>query len=126
MKSTKSKICVLFLFFLVFSSCDKGEILVETGDLSDIFTTTAKITGNVICVGNGIKYYGHCYSVTPGPTVSDLKTEYYAAIGAGTYTSFLQGLEPGTKYYIRAYGRGDNIISYGTEISFTTASAVMP
>jgi len=126
MTSPKSKIRFLLLFFLVVSSCDKGEILVETGDLSDILTTTAKITGNVICIGDGIKHYGHCYSVSPGSTVLDLKTEYYAAIGAGTYTSFLQGLEPGTRYYIRAYGRGDNVIAYGTEISFTTASAVTP
>ncbi|MDF1560131.1 MAG: hypothetical protein P1P83_07975 [Bacteroidales bacterium] len=126
MKNPKSTISLLFLFFLLFSSCDKGEILVETGDLSDILTTTAKITGNVICIGDGIKHYGHCYSVTPGPTVLDLKTEYYAAIGVGTYTSFLQGLEPGTRYYIRAYGRRDNIIAYGTEVSFTTASPVTP
>lgn len=125
MKNRKTVISFL-LFFLMLSACDKGEILVETGEVSDIFTTTATVTGNILCLGDGIKQYGHCFSTTPDPAISGLKTEYHATIGVGTYTSFLQGLEPGTKYYVRAYGSRDNNVVYGAVISFTTSLAVAP
>jgi len=125
-KNHKTIIYFLLPFFLVLSACENGDILVETGEVSDILTTTAKVTGTILGTGDGIKNYGHCYSITPGPTVADSKTEFYAAIGTGTYTSFLQGLEPGTRYYIRAYGSCGNSVAYGSEISFVTSPAVTP
>jgi hypothetical protein len=125
MKNHKAIFSVL-LFFLVLSACEKGEILIETGAASDIFTTTATVTGNILSIGDGIKQYGHCYSTTPNPVFSGLKTEYHATIGTGTFTSYLQGLEPGTKYYVRAYGSLGNYVAYGTEISFTTSLTVAP
>lgn len=126
MKNHKTKIYFLLPLLLLLTACEKGEILVETGEVSDILTTTATVTGNILSIGDGIKQYGHCYATTPRPAVSGSKTEYHATIGVGTYTSFLQGLEPGTKYYVRAYGSRDNIAVYGAEISFTTSPAAAP
>lgn len=126
MKNHKTKIYFLLPLFIVLSACEKGEILVETGEVSDILTTTATVTGKILSIGDGIKQYGHCYSTAPGPVVLDSKTEYHATIGTGTYTSFLQGLEPGTMYYVRAYGTHDNNTVYGAEISFTTSLSVAP
>ena len=126
MKNNKTRICFILPLLILLSACEKGEILVETGDVSDVFTTTATVTGNILSIGDGIKQYGHCYSTSPGPTVSGLKTEYHVTIGTGTYTSHLQDLEPATKYYVRAYGSRDEITVYGSEISFTTSLAVAP
>ena len=99
---------------------------VATGSVSDVLHTTAKITGYIISAGNGIKQYGHCYSKTPSPTISDDRTEFGVAIGLGAFTSFLQGLEPGTKYYARAYVSRNDYTVYGVEINFTTLSAGLP
>lgn len=126
MKNKTLFLCFCFssLFFL--SACDEGEIRVATGDVTNILSTTANVTGEILSTGDGIKQYGHCYSKTPDPDVSDTRTEYYVTIGAGRYTSFLQGLEPGTKYYIKAYGSNDSETAYGAEISFTTSIAGNP
>ena len=126
MKNPNTIALILLASLVSLSACEKGDILVATGDVTNVLTTTATVSGNVLSVGDGIKQYGHCYSKTPGSTIADSKTEFYAAIGTGTYSSFLQGLEPGTRYYVRAYGRRDNTVAYGSEISFTTSSSVTP
>jgi len=99
---------------------------VTTGEASNILSTTAEITGYIISAGEGIKIYGHCYAKTPNPTILDTRTEFSVTIGLGSYTSFLQGLEPGTKYYTKAYLNCNNKTVYGIEINFTTASADPP
>lgn len=117
---------IMLVSLVALAACDKGDIMVATGEVTEVLTTTATVSGNVLSVGDGIKQYGHCYSKTPGSTIADLKTEYYAAIGTGKFTSFIQGLEPGTRYYVKAYGRHDNDVAYGSEISFITTSSVTP
>lgn len=126
MKNNKLFLYFLLSCFLFLSTCEKGDIQVATGEVSNILPTTAKITGQILSVGRGITNYGHCYDKTPNPTIANARTEFYVAIGVGSYTSFLQGLEPGTKYYIKAYVSRDNKIVYGSEISFTTASTGTP
>lgn len=126
MKNNKIFLYFLFPWFLFLAACEKGDIEVATGEASDILPTTAKITGHILSVGRGITHYGHCYAKTSNPTISDLRTEFYVAIGVGNYTSFLQYLEPGTKYYLRAYASRYDLVVYGSEISFTTPSTVAP
>lgn len=112
----------LFLFFLFFlQSCEINDLKVETGEVTDILTTTARVTGYILSAGDGIKTYGHCYSKTPDPQFSGTKTESNMTIGSGRYTSFLQNLEPGTKYYVKSYISRDNITEYGAEINFSTS-----
>jgi uncharacterized delta-60 repeat protein len=53
-------------------------------------------------------------------------TEGSTSNGAGTgrYSSILRGLNPGTHYYVRAYGvTPDNIIYYGNQLDFETKDA---
>jgi len=121
MKNSKLLLCFLLSCFLSLLMCKTEEMQVATGEVSDIFPTTVKITGYIISAGDGIRKYGHCYAKTPDPTILDTKTEYGVTLGIGIYTSFLQGLEPGTKYYARAYISRNNITVYGKEINFTTA-----
>jgi uncharacterized delta-60 repeat protein len=44
--------------------------------------------------------------------------------GFGRYPSILEGLTPGTHYYVRAYGvTSDNIVYYGNQVEFDTKDA---
>ena len=117
----------LLLYFLSFlPGCEMNDLKVETGEVTDILPTTARITGYILSAGDGIKRYGHCYGKTPDPQISGTKTEFILTIGSGRYTSFLQNLEPGTQYYVKSYISRDNITEYGAEINFTTVSADKP
>jgi len=95
---------------------------VETGNITNVYSSTADIAGRILSVGDGIKQYGHCYSQVPGPTVSDDRTVFSVAIGLGAYSSHLVNLEPGTKYYVKAYAADGSAVVYGKELNFTTAS----
>jgi hypothetical protein len=126
MKNSIPYLHILLSCFLFLSACEEGDIQVETGKVSDILPTTATITGQILSVGRGVTNYGHCYDKSPNPTIAQPRTEFYVAIGVGSYTSFLQGLEPGTKYYVKAYVSRGSLTVYGSEISFTTALSGTP
>jgi len=98
---------------------------VETGDVSNISTTTADVSGTVIDVGEGATQHGHCYGTSASPTISGTKTTLGVAV-MGNFTSNLTGLEPATTYYVRAYTSLGSEAAYGSEIDFTTASSALP
>lgn len=101
-------------------------MLVSTGIITNILTTTADASGKIVDLGEGITAYGHCYSTTPNTTISGTKTEINVQASVGGFTSNLKSLLPATKYYVKAYAsRGSNTV-YGDEINFTTASADLP
>jgi len=111
---------------LLTPSCEPGKKMrVETGVASDISTTTANVSGKVIDVGEGATQHGHCYGTSAGPAVSGTKTALGVA-AAGDFTSSLTGLQPSTTYYVRAYASLGAEAAYGSEITFTTASAALP
>jgi len=99
-------------------------MLVETGGVSNISTTTADISGTVIDVGEGATQHGHCYGTSASPLISGTKTTLGVA-ATGNFTSNLTGLEPSTTYYVRAYTSLGSEAAYGSEVSFTTASAAL-
>ncbi|OFY64903.1 MAG: hypothetical protein A2V64_13505 [Bacteroidetes bacterium RBG_13_43_22] len=121
----------LILFFILTGamsvpSCEPDKkMAVETGEVANILTTTADVSGTVIDVGEGATQHGHCYGTTAGPLITGTKTSLGTAV-PGDFTSSLTGLEPETKYYVRAYCSLDGEAAYGSEITFTTASAVPP
>jgi uncharacterized protein (TIGR02145 family) len=117
----------ILLLFLILPSCKKieREPKVETGAVTDITTTSAKATGNIIDLGEGISDHGHCWNITSNPTVVNYKTSLGSTTKTGFFQSELQNLLPETKYYLRAYVKSGNDIIYGNEISFTTTSIVL-
>ncbi len=124
-----TKVILFFLLpgILLLQTCKKveKEMLVSTGTVSNILTTTADVSGKILDLGQGATQYGHCYSKTSDPKVAGTKTEH-SSPSLGDFSSTLEGLEPGTKYYVKAYlSRGNNVV-YGNEINFTTASATLP
>jgi uncharacterized protein (TIGR02145 family) len=109
---------------LLLTSCKEPtkEMLVTTGTVSNILINTADVTGKILDLGEGVTGYGHCYAKTPNTTVAETKTEIGNSAVVGGFTSNLKALEPGTKYYVKAYCSRGKVTVYGDEINFTTLS----
>ncbi len=64
---------------------------------------------------------GTCWSTEPGPDLSDRHT--VDGTGMGYFKSALTGLEPNTKYYVRAYATSSAGTVFGENKSFITKKA---
>ncbi|MCX6255325.1 MAG: fibronectin type III domain-containing protein [Bacteroidia bacterium] len=117
----------LLLCLIVPTTCKKleKEMLVSTGEVTNILTNSADASGMVIDLGEGATQRGHCYATTSNPTVNGTKTELGNPITGG-FTSQLTNLEAGTKYYIKAYISNGTETVYGEETNFTTVAASVP
>ena len=100
---------------------------IETGTASNIKTTQATMSGNILKVGNdaGITQYGHVWHTSANPTTANNKTEHGATSSVGPFTSTLTGLKPHTTYHVRAYATNAIGTSYGDDVTFTTAYDVV-
>lgn len=120
MKSKKLFVFLTLLCFLMQAGCERQIMEVATGKVTKVLSTTVYINGQLHSAGEGIKKYGHCISVSPDPTITDIRTEFCSTIGTGEFTSVLYNLEAGTKYYARGYITSGNELVYGNEITFVT------
>jgi hypothetical protein len=98
---------------------------VNTLGISNISPTTATASGDIakLATGSTVTEYGHCWATTPSPSTANSKTENGTRPNTGNYTSNLNGLSAGTKYYLRAYMKtsaSGTTILYGNETTFTT------
>ncbi|MBQ3596063.1 MAG: hypothetical protein II981_11735 [Bacteroidales bacterium] len=95
-----------------------GSVSVTTSSVSNITETSAKCGGTVTASGYSVGNCGLCYSELPNPTINSYITS--DQMGTGTFTSTMSGLEPGTKYYVRAYATTSSRTLYGEQKEFTT------
>ncbi|HPS61664.1 MAG TPA: DUF1566 domain-containing protein [Bacteroidales bacterium] len=98
------------------------EPAILTDSVTAITSSTALGGGNVSDNGAIVTERGLCYSTMPNPTVTDDTS--HAGAGSGTFGKDMDGLEPNTTYYVRAYATNEVGTGYGTEKSFTTPSGV--
>ena len=92
---------------------------VTTGSVTDITATTAKCGGNVTDQGaSTVTERGICWATTHNPTISNSHANN--GTGAGSYTCTMTGLTNGTTYYVRAYAKNTQGITYGEEREFST------
>lgn len=99
--------------------------IVSTNTVSNVGTGMASSGGDVTAGGGSpVLEKGLCYSTNAAPTVDQKKVP--AGSGIGAFTADITGLEPGTKYYVRAYATNANGTGYGTERNFTTVNAIFP
>lgn len=92
---------------------------IATTAISNISTTFA-FSGGIISSDGGaaVTMRGVVWNTTGTPTVADPKTE--DGEGTGTFSSSIEGLIPGTTYYLRAYAENIAGVGYGNEIIFAT------
>ncbi len=91
-----------------------------------ITQTSATCGGNVTSDGGGtITERGICYGATADPTIAGTKVVVAGTNGA--FTGNVTGLTANTPYHFRAYATNSAGTSYGSDLTFTTASgAVAP
>jgi uncharacterized protein (TIGR02145 family) len=99
--------------------------VVITAAVTDISDTSAFSGGEVIDEGSApVTARGICWSTESMPSIADSHTS--DGTGPGSYSSFLQFLQPGIKYYYTAYAKNQYGISYGIVDDFTTVVVVLP
>ncbi|WP_026462838.1 hypothetical protein [Adhaeribacter aquaticus] len=120
-----SLLVFLLLGILLAYSCQEkeqpGTATIMTEAIIDIEPTAAKVPVTLTVLGSFIiTQKGVCYSTSPNPTISDLKTTEGSE--NGSFRSVLTGLTPDTRYYVRAYFLDNaGTPTYGNELLFTTA-----
>jgi hypothetical protein len=96
----------------------------STAATSAITPTTATSGGTA--AGSGITVRGVVFSLTPTPRLGGSGvTTVAGASGAGTYSSSLTGLTPGTPYYVAAYATNSAGTGYGADVPFTTPAPTL-
>lgn len=95
----------------------EGLPVVVTSSVTEITATSAKCGGNVTDQGaSNVTERGICWSTNHNPTIADSHAS--GGSGTGTYTCSMTGLTPNATYYVRAYAKNTQGISYGTEVNF--------
>jgi uncharacterized protein (TIGR02145 family) len=122
----------LFLILLslqgLLPSCKKEEtqsVKVTTDPVSLISRTSGVVKGSFINEGpDTIIAYGFCWSSDAQPTYDDNRIVPQSLESGnstnGTYISGINGLSPGTTYYVRVYAVTVESKIYGNEETFTT------
>ena len=121
----KINILLFAVIVILFStSCKKFEILTKTiysgTEVSDITYTHATISTEILEVGENLKTYGYCYGTMSHPTINTNKIEYSGKNAIpGKFSETINGLVPDTKYYVRVFSDGIDMIC-SNEQSFRT------
>ena len=97
---------------------------VTTAQISSVTSYDAVCGGAVTDDGGSdVISRGVCWNNSGNPTIADHKTT--DGSGTGNFTSYLTGLHPDTRYYLRAYATNSAGTTYGNQISFITAKTVV-
>jgi uncharacterized protein (TIGR02145 family) len=96
-------------------------LTVSTNNLTDITPTSALSGGFVTSQSTSpISARGIIWSTIQNPTIQSNEGFTADGTGAGSFTSNLTGLSPGTTYYVMAYATNELGTSYGNQIVFST------
>ncbi|HKM94296.1 MAG TPA: thiol protease/hemagglutinin PrtT [Prolixibacteraceae bacterium] len=89
----------------------------------EVYSDKAKIYGNIIN-SNGAEIYsrGFCWNTKGEPTIYDQFIE--STETSDRFSAMAKGLNPFTKYYVRAYANSDQGDAYSDQLSFTTLSGL--
>lgn len=128
------------LYFLVYDYCWTGSISSEKTYVRPVYdplpqlskiliydqeSTSVTLKSNVVRIGGGeISEIGFVYSTKQNPT---LETASHVKVNNTSYEEFetsIVDLSPKTTYFAKAYAKNSYGISYGEELSFTTADEI--
>jgi hypothetical protein len=98
---------------------------VETVDVTNVTTSGAKVNYKVTIEG-GLEVVEHGVCWSESNTIPTIIDHYVSGgNGTGTFSVDLSGLNPGTKYYVRAYAKNEQGgEAYGTAKDFTTEATL--
>jgi hypothetical protein len=97
---------------------------VTTQAVTAIGATTATANGTLVDTGGSDPWYaGCCWATHTNPTTADDYGEYYTEPEPGAYEVAMANLDPGTHYYVRAWGSDGATNSYGSQVEFDTVSS---
>lgn len=113
---------VLIILILV-PGCLKDKVSVPkvvSVNVANVTSTTATSGGSIIDAGSSsVTASGVCWSTSETPTINDSKTT--DGPGIGKFFTAINGLIPGTTYFLRSYATNSSGTSYGSEESFVTS-----
>ena len=121
---TPDFIIISFLCGTLFlNSCIKDPTLpvLRTGPVTEITINSVKLSADITDDGGAdVSTRGFCWGTSSNPTILD---EYVqAGTGPGEFAGTIEGLEPNTQYYARAYAKNSVGIAYSNEIVFVTST----
>jgi len=126
--STKFFFSIVLSFqILLMVSCRKDQLkelpTLLISDVTDITSTSITIVGEVVSDGGAtISARGVCWSAThETPTIIDNKTS--DGLGLGNFTVTINGLIPGTAYYLRAYATNSVGTAYFNHVPLRTLAS---
>ena len=91
------------------------------GTAENIRQTSFDISGNITATGGSeVTNYGHCWNTTGNPTISDNKTDLGITSAICSFKSTAENLNTYTTYYVRAYAKNAQGISYSDQVAVTT------
>lgn len=104
-----------------------NKITITTSAATNITQSTAQVGGTLgDTYGRVVQDYGHCWDTISQPVL----TAYISSNGSSdigmSFSSNLENLLPGNKYYVRSYFKVDDIVVYGNETSFNTLAITIP
>jgi len=99
------------------------DMSIFTFEAYDILAFSAKSGGEIYYEGEDeIISRGVVWGLLENPSIDNNEGFSNEGNGTGYFESILEGLNPETTYFVRAYAEKVSGISYGNEISFTTNS----
>lgn len=99
--------------------------VLTTKSISGISSNIAGSGGNITSDGGAnITAKGVCWGINTSPSLSNNFTN--DGTGSLSYNSTMNGLNPLTKYYVRAYATNSKGTTFGNELNFTTTDLVSP
>jgi len=125
----KKKFIISFATIIVFfAACETLNIvkitILETEDVTERKSTSAKVKSIIVDVSSDVKEIGHCWNKNGEPTINDSKaiiTEDNYVQGVEIHT-IMDNLTPNGRYNVRAYATTSEGEIYGNEVSFETGS----
>ncbi|MDZ7739399.1 MAG: SUMF1/EgtB/PvdO family nonheme iron enzyme [Bacteroidales bacterium] len=96
-----------------------GPPTVKTGEPGRIMVTSVRMNIEVVDDGgHEVTEAGVCYSMLKNPGIDGNVSAF--GKGTGTFEDVIAYLDPGSKYYFRAYAVNSEGVSYGDEIKIST------
>jgi plastocyanin len=106
---------------ITFTTSSIKTATLTTNLVTSVTTTTAVTGGNISDDGGStVTARGVCYGLISNPAITDTHTT--DGTDKGSFISNLTGLTPSTLYHVRAYATNGAGTSYGSDVTFTTAT----